>query len=46
MLLDSQTKEILKYQSFVQENKKIVKAIHLNEEHMAFTKSYKGPGEI
>lgn len=43
LMLDSQTKEILKYQSAVQENKKIMKSIKLNDEHIAFAKSFACP---
>jgi len=43
LLLDSQTKEVLKYQSTQTENKKILKTIKLNDEHMAFEKSFAIP---
>lgn len=40
LMLDSQTKEIYKYHSIVQENHKVVKTMKLNDEHIAFAKSY------
>ena len=44
VMLDKQTKEILKYQSLLSEhNRKQVKSIHVNEEHMPFLKSYAPP---
>ena len=45
LMMDSQTKEILQYQSFISENKKTHKEIVLNEEHMPFTKSYAAPAQ-
>jgi translation initiation factor eIF-2B subunit epsilon len=44
LMMDNQTKEILKYQSLVSEhNRKQVKSIHVNEEHMPLLKSYAPP---
>ena len=43
VMIDNQTKEILKYQSLLQENRKQLRQLHVNEEHMPFLKSYAPP---
>ena len=45
LLLDRQTKEILKYQSIVQENKKQIKHIKINDEYLPVAKSFADQGE-
>lgn len=45
VMYDAQTKELIKYQSAISESRKKQKSIHLNEEHIAFQKSYSSPKE-
>ena len=44
LMLDSQTKEVLKYHSIEQDNRKLSKHMKLNDEHIKFEKSF-GPKE-
>jgi len=41
--MDNQTKEIMKYQSLVQEDKKIMKSTNISEEFMPIAKSFGMP---
>ena len=45
VMLDSQTKELIKYQSAVNDSRKTIKSFHTNEEHIAFKKSFGAPKE-